>query len=103
MQGTGADILRVACVLAERRGLNVVAPVHDAIMIEADAAHADEASIALDAVMQDAASVVLRGYRLPSDVQIVLPGENFHDDRGVEMWETITARFNQRDLLHAIR
>jgi hypothetical protein len=51
---------------------------------------ADEASAALDRVMRDAASVVLRGYELPSDVQIIQPGECFYDKRGVEMWETIT-------------
>jgi DNA polymerase I len=35
IQSTGAEILHVACVLAERRGIELVAPVHDAIMAEA--------------------------------------------------------------------
>lgn len=89
VQATASEVLHVACILAERRGLAVVAPVHDAIMIEAPIDQAHEASAALDRVMRDAASVVLRGYELPSDVQIIQPGECFYDKRGVEMWETI--------------
>jgi hypothetical protein len=37
IQSTGSEILHVACVLAERRGIHIVAPVHDAIMVEAPA------------------------------------------------------------------
>ena len=90
VQSTAAEILHVACILAERRGLTAVAPVHDAIMIEAPLDQANEASAALDRVMRDAAAVVLRGYELPSDVQPIYPGSRFFDKRGVEMWETIT-------------
>ena len=72
VQSTAAEILHVACILAERRGLTAVAPVHDAIMIEAPLDQANEASAALDRVMRDAAAVVLRGYELPSDVPTYL-------------------------------
>jgi hypothetical protein len=33
---------------------------------------------------------VLRGYELPTDCQIVRPGERYFDDRGLEMWNTVT-------------
>jgi hypothetical protein len=46
-------------------------------------------SAALDRVMRDASSVVLRGYELPTDCQICKPGERYFDDRGLEMWNTI--------------
>jgi DNA polymerase-1 len=82
IQSTGAEILHVACILAERRGLQIVAPVHDALMAEADLDRADEASAALDRVMRDASAVVLRGYELRTDVQIVRPGARFYDKRG---------------------
>ena len=90
IQSTGAEILHVACVLAERRGIELVAPVHDAIMAEAPLDEEEEASAALDRCMRDASAVVLRGYELPTDVQIVRPGQHFFDERGVEMWGTIT-------------
>ena len=90
MQSTGSEILHVTCVLAERRGIEVVAPVHDAIMAECPADQAEELSTALDQVMGDAAAVVLRGYRLPTDCQIIRPGERYFDDRGKAMWDTVT-------------
>jgi DNA polymerase I-like protein with 3'-5' exonuclease and polymerase domains len=90
IQSTGAEILHVACVLAERRGIELVAPVHDAIMAEAPLDKEEEASAALDRCMRDASAVVLRGYELPTDVQIVRPGQHFFDKRGAEMWETVT-------------
>ena len=40
--------------------------------------------------MRDASAIVLRGYELSTDVQIVRPGEHFFDKRGQEMWETVT-------------
>ena len=90
IQSTGAEILHVACVLAERRGIEVVAPVHDALVVEADADRAEEISAGMDRVMRDAAAVVLRGYELRTDVQVIPAGTNYHDKRGIEMWTTVT-------------
>jgi DNA polymerase-1 len=89
IQSTAAEILHVACILAERRGIHIVAPIHDALMAEADLDCADEASDALSRVMRDASSLVLHGYELPTDKQVIHPGERFHDDKGVEMWSTV--------------
>jgi DNA polymerase I len=90
IQSTGAEILHVACILAERRGIEIIAPVHDALMAEADLDHAEEVSAALDRVMRDASSIVLQGHELPTDVQIIRPGERYYDDRGEEMWNTVS-------------
>jgi DNA polymerase I len=89
VQSTGSEILHVACIIAERRGIKIVAPVHDALMAEADLDRADEASAALDRVMHDASAIVLRGYELRTDVQLIRPGARFFDDRGAEMWTTV--------------
>jgi DNA polymerase I len=90
IQSIAAEVLHIACILAERRGIEIVAPVHDAIMVEAPLGEIEDASIALDRVMRDAAAIVLRGYELPTDVQLVRPGERFYEERGKDMWETIT-------------
>jgi hypothetical protein len=90
IQSTGAEILHVASVLAERRGIEIVAPIHDAFLAEADADRAEEASAALDQVMRDASRIVLRGYELRTDCQLIRAGERYFDERGVEMWETVT-------------
>jgi DNA polymerase I len=90
IQSAGAEILHVASVLAERRGIRIVAPIHDAFVAEAEAGQEEEASLALDRVMRDASRVVLRGYELGTDVQVVRAGEHFFDERGLEMWTTVT-------------
>jgi DNA polymerase family A len=90
IQSTGAEILHVACVLAERRGIEIVAPVHDALMAEADADRVEEVSGALDCVMRDASVVVLRGYELRTDVQVIHAGEHYYDKRGAAMWDKVT-------------
>jgi DNA polymerase-1 len=95
IQSTGAEILHVACILAERRGIHIIAPVHDALMAEAEIDRADETSAALDQVMRDASAVVLRGYELRTDVQTVRPGERFYDKRGIEMWATVERLLKQ--------
>jgi DNA polymerase-1 len=90
MQSTGSEILHAACIMAERRSIPIIAPVHDAIMVETAAGDAEEVSAALDRVMRDASAVVLRGYELPTDDQVVRPGEHYRDKRGIEMWNTVT-------------
>jgi hypothetical protein len=90
IQSTGAEILHVACVMAERRGIEIVAPVHDALMAEADADRVEEVSTALDRVMRDASAVVLRGYELRTDVQIIHHKQRYFDKRGAEMWTKVT-------------
>ena len=90
IQSTGAEILHVACILAERRGIELVAPIHDAFLAEGSASEAEKLSLALDQLMADAAVVVLRGYRLPTDCQIIKPGEHYQDERGAAMWATVT-------------
>jgi DNA polymerase I-like protein with 3'-5' exonuclease and polymerase domains len=90
VQSCASEILHVLVVLAERRGLPIVAPVHDAVMVEVDAADADDASVELDRAMSDASAVLLKGYELPTDVQIVRPGEHFVDERGAPMWATVS-------------
>jgi hypothetical protein len=99
IQSTAAEVLHVACILAERRGLQIVAPVHDALMAECALDEVDEVSMALDRVMRDASAIVLHGYELPTDVQIIRPGERFFDKRGAEMWDVISrliARIEER-------
>jgi DNA polymerase-1 len=93
VQSAGAEVMHVTSILAERRGIEIVAPVHDAFLVEAPADQAEEVSAALDRVMRDASSMVLRGYELPTDTGDldgpIMPGQRYHDDNGEAMWETV--------------
>jgi hypothetical protein len=95
IQSAGAEIMRVVCILAERRGIRIVASVHDAFMAESPASRIEEVSAQLDQVMRDASRVVLRGYELRTDCQIIYPSERFFDKRGKQMWDTVTKLINK--------
>ena len=90
MQSTGSEIQHVMCVLAERRNIQVLVTVHDAVMAEGPADCGEDLAIELDRLMGDASAVVLQGYRLPTDKQIIKPGETYFDKRGKEMWATVS-------------
>jgi hypothetical protein len=96
IQSTGSEILHVACILAERRGIEIVAPIHDAILVEGDLADAEDLADAVDRLMRDAAAVVLRGHELPTDRQIIKPGERYFDERGEAMWKTVNGLLAKR-------
>jgi hypothetical protein len=97
IQSTGSEILHVACILAERRGIELVAPIHDALLAEGSLDQVEDLSLALDRLMGDASAVVLRGYRLPTDFQIVRPGGRYYDERGEAMWNTVTKLLARRE------
>jgi len=90
VQSVAAEMMRVTCLLAERRGIEIVSPIHDAFVAQTSVTKIEEASEALDRVMRDASRVILRGYELQTDKQIILPGDRFYDERGEKMWKTVT-------------
>ena len=98
IQSTGAEILHVLSILAERRGIEIVAPVHDAVMAQAPIDQVNDVSTALDRLMRDASAVVLRGHELPTDELLIGEGQQhqrYFDDRGVKMWKTVTKLVNK--------
>jgi hypothetical protein len=96
IQSTAAEILHVIIILAERRGIRIVAPIHDAILVEGDAGDAEELARQIDQLMRDASAVVLKGFELPTDCAIIAPGEHYQDKRGKAMWGTITKLLAER-------
>jgi hypothetical protein len=85
-QANGAEMLRLACCLATERGVNVVAPVHDAVMIEGPADSIEEIVARTQEAMADASATVLDGFQLRSDAKIVRWPDRYMDERGREFW-----------------
>ena len=91
MQANGAEMLRLASIYATEAGLTVCAPVHDALLLEADADEIDDKAAALQEHMARASELILgEGRRCRSDARIVRPGERYDDERGVGMFRRIT-------------
>jgi DNA polymerase I len=89
MQANGAEMLRIACCLATERGIEVCAPVHDAVLICApfDRLEADVA--AMRAAMAEASRFVLGGFELATDVKVVRWPDRYMDPRGCHMWDRV--------------
>jgi len=86
MQANGAEILRLACIAATEAGIEVVAPVHDALLIEAPTEAIDEAAARTAQVMELAAAAVLGGVRLRTDALFIHHPDRLVDPAGRDMW-----------------
>lgn len=90
MQSHGAEMMRLACCLALERGIKVCAPIHDALLIEADATDIEQRVVELRACMDEASELVLgRGKICRTDVEIVRYPDRYMDDGGESMWRVI--------------
>ena len=92
MQAHGAEMLRIACIFGEERGVRLLMPVHDAVLIEAPDAEIGEASRVMAQAMEDASEIVLDDPVLRVRAEITPPirsGERYRDKRGVVMWAKV--------------
>jgi hypothetical protein len=96
-QGNGSEILRLACSLATEHGIQVAAPVHDALLIEAPEGEIDEAVAMTRQAMAESARVVLDGFELRTDVVTVRYPERYEDPRGVAMWDLVQELLSKID------
>ena len=90
MQANGAEMLRLACCLATERGVEVCAPIHDAILIGAPLDHLDADINTTRAAMAEASRVVLGSFELHTDVSITRWPSRYMDSRGRIMWARVT-------------
>ena len=95
VQATGADMLRVACILLTDAGVRVCAPVHDALLIEAPLEELDAAVATTQALMKQASAIVLDGFELRSDVNTVRYPQRYMDKRGLQMWNKVMPLIGQ--------
>ncbi len=90
MQANGAEMLRLACCLATERGVDVCAPVHDALLIEAPEAGLGDAIERTRQAMREASAIVLGGIEVRTDVDVVRWPDRYSDPRGRVMWDRVT-------------
>jgi len=94
-QGNGAEMLRLAACLATERGVQVDAPVHDALLVEADAGDLDQVVAATRAAMGEASRAVLDGMTIATEATTVAWPDRYADPRGQSMWGRVTALLDQ--------
>lgn len=89
-QATGAEILRVACILLVEHGIKIIAPIHDAILIECDEEEAEKTITEAQKIMEDASEIVLGlGNRIKTEADIIKYPDRYSDPRGAGTWAKI--------------
>ncbi len=90
VQATGADLLRVIIMELQDRGVSVIAPVHDAVLIEATIDTIDQAVETTELVMAEVSEAML-GIALIAEVDQVVryPARFMDEKRGRETWNTV--------------
>jgi hypothetical protein len=89
MQANGAEMLRLACCLATERGIEVCAPVHDAVLICAPLDRLDADVTRMQEAMGKASRVVLDGFELGTDAVTVRYPDRYMVERGAVMWPRV--------------
>jgi hypothetical protein len=94
VQGAGADILRIAVVWATHHGLRLLAPVHDALLIEAPIERIEADVALLQELMRRASRIVLNPtadgtLELRTDVKIIRYPDRYTDPRGDKIWAQV--------------
>lgn len=88
-QAHGAEMLRLACIYAADEGVPIIAPVHDAIMIEAPTSEMPEISARMEFLMRKASRDVLRGFEVDVEHTFTGDGERYMDDDGKAFFDQI--------------
>lgn len=89
-QSNGAEMMRLACSALTEIGVNVCCPVHDALLVEFDAAKADETVALVQQIMGDMSELVLGGgRRVRVDADVVLYPDRYHDENAGDMWDRV--------------
>jgi hypothetical protein len=89
MQANGAEMLRLACCMGTERGIEVCAPVHDAVLICAPLDVLDTDVARMQNAMREASRIILDGFELGTDAVLVRYPDRYMDDRGTIMWDRV--------------
>ena len=90
MQAHGAEMMRIASILAVERDIKLCAPIHDALLIEAPSDQIDSEVVRLKECMSEASEAVLgEGKICRVDADIVRHPDRYMDEHGHQMWDQI--------------
>lgn len=96
-QANAAEMLRLAVIETRRRGVEICAPVHDALLIQSPVDKMEKAIRETREAMGMASKVILNGYELRVDCECVTryPHRFFSAD-GLDFWNKIKPYLDRR-------
>ena len=89
-QAHGAEMLRLACCMLVEARVGLCAPIHDAVLVEAPAATIDAEVERAQAIMAEASRIVLGGFEIGTDADVVKYPDRYMDEAGKDFWNTVT-------------
>ena len=101
VQANGAEMLRLAIIQMHEKGVQVAAPIHDAVLIEGPLEKVDEIVVTVQASMREASKIILNGFELESDVKIVKSPDRYMDEeRGLGFWNNVMSLIGREDCIY---
>jgi DNA polymerase-1 len=94
MQANGSEMLRWACTFAAERGVEIHAPVQDALLVGGPVDEIENVVSATQEAMAQASDLVLDGFVLRTDTKIVRFPDRYSDERGAAMWGRVMRLLN---------
>jgi hypothetical protein len=89
MQAHGAEMLRLACCLGTENGIEICAPVHDAVLICAPLDRLEASVERMRQFMAEASRVVLDGFEIRTEAKLVRYPDHYSDPRGESIWRKL--------------
>ena len=95
--GRAAIGVAAGCLFRHEQGVEVCALIHDAVLIAAPLNQLDHDIERMKAAMAKASRVVLDGFELRTDVNVVRYPDRCQDPRGAVMWERVMKLVARRE------
>ena len=96
-QANGSEMLRLAVTLATEQGVEVCALIHDAVLIAAPLDQLDLEIERMRTAMATASRLVLGGFELRIDVNVIRYPDRYQDPRGAVMWDRVMNLVTKRE------
>jgi DNA polymerase I-like protein with 3'-5' exonuclease and polymerase domains len=96
VQSSGAEIMRLVIIALEESGRRVIAPIHDGFLVEMAE---DGWTIELPQILEKfrlASLAVAPEIEIRTEVDLILPGRHYCDERGNEMWRLVSPIIGRR-------
>jgi hypothetical protein len=95
MQANAAEMLRIGCILMVKRGIQLCAPVHDAVLIESTEETIEEQVAIAQQCMEQASMIVLENFKLTSEAKVIRYPGRFLEGDAEPFWNTVMAIYDR--------
>jgi len=97
MQANGAEMLRLGCCYLTEEGIDVCAPVHDAVLIAAPLDHISSTVVRAQRLMERASLDVLENLTVRTEAKIIRYPDTYIQAKGQGTWEEVQKMLKDKE------